>query len=65
MPIKSVKMTISKNSTQKLGPLGQEVCSVAHVQTDSQIYIKVNTEDTLSWFQDFFLQPIMKDRSNK
>ena len=24
----------------------------------------MNTEDTLSGFQDFFLQPIIKDRSN-
>ena len=26
---------------------------------------KVKTEDTLSGFQDFFLQPIIKDRPNK
>ena len=25
---------------------------------------KMNTEDTLSGFQEFFLQPIIKDRSN-
>ena len=40
--------------------LGQKMCSVAPVQTDT----KVNTEDTLSGFQEFFLQPIIKDRSN-
>ena len=31
------------------------------VRTDT----KVNTEDTLSAFQEFFLQLIIKDRSNK
>ena len=44
--------------------LGQKVCSVARVQTDRQTDTKVNTEDTLSGFQEFFLQPIIKDRSN-
>ena len=34
--------------------------------TDSQITdTKVNTEDTISGFQGFSLQPIIKDRSNK
>ena len=32
-------------------------------QTDTQTD-RVTTEDTLSGFQDFFLQPIIKDRSN-
>ena len=84
MPIKSVKMKISKNkkmpfclmSQGSLDPkirfLGQKVCSVARVQTDRhtvththrQTGTKVNTEDTLLGFQDFFLQPIIKDRSN-
>ena len=32
--------------------------------TDRQTDTKVNTEDILSGFQEFFLQPIMKDRSN-
>ena len=80
MPIKSVKMKISKNkknaffpmSQGSLGPkirlLGQKMCSVARVhtdrQTDRQTDTKVNTEDTLSGFQEFFLQPIIKDRSN-
>jgi len=76
MPIKSVKMKISKNKKMRfflmsqgsLDPkirfIGQKVCSVARVQTDRQTDTKVNTGDTLSGFQEFFLQPIIKDRSN-
>ena len=80
MPIKSVKMKISKNKKMRfflmsqgsLDPkirfIGQKVCSVARVHTDRQTHrqtdTKVNTEDTLSGFQEFFLQPIIKDRSN-
>ena len=45
--------------------LGQKVCSIAHMQTDKHTYTKVNTEVTLLGFQDSFLQPIIKDRSNK
>ena len=41
--------------------LGQNVCSVARVQTHRQTGTKVNTEDRVS---GFFLQPIIKDRSN-
>ena len=41
--------------------LGQKVCPVACLQTDT----KVNTEEILPGFQEFFLQPIIKDRSNK
>ena len=75
MPIKSVKMKISKNKKMRfflmsqgsLDPkirfIGQKVCSVARVHTDRQTDTKVNTEDTLSGFQEFFLQPIIKDRS--
>ena len=33
-------------------------------RTDRHTDTKVNTEDTLSGFQDFFLQPIIKDRPN-
>ena len=56
----------------KITVLCQKVCSVARVQTDRHTHrqtgrqtdTKVNTEDTLSEFQEFFLQPIIKDRSN-
>ena len=52
----------------KITFLCQKVCSVARVQTDrhtdTQTDTKVNTEDTLSGFQEFFLQSIIKDRSN-
>ena len=37
----------------------------ADTHTDRQTDTKVNTEDTLSGLQEFFLQPIFKDRSNK
>ena len=43
------------------------LCSLradTHTQTDRQTDTKVNTEDTLSGFQDFFFHPIIKDRSN-
>ena len=83
MPIKSVEIKISKNKKMRfflisqgsLNPkirfLGQNVCSVAwlqtdrqtHRHTDTQTHTKVKTEDTLSGFQEFFLQPIIKDRS--
>ena len=47
--------------------LGQKMCSVARGQTDTHIdrhtHAKVNTEDTLSGFQEFFLQSIITDRS--
>ena len=33
-------------------------------RTDRQTHTKVNTEDTLSWFPELFLQPNIKDRSN-
>ena len=71
MPIKSVKMKISKNKKMRfflmsqgsLNPkikfLGQKMCSVARLQTDTQ-----TTEGTLSGFQKFFLQPIIKNRLN-
>ena len=49
----------------KIRFLGQNVCSVAREQTDTQTHTKVNTEDTLSGFHVFFLQHIIKDRSNK
>ena len=64
MPIKSIKnenfekqkkMRFFLMSQGSLDPkirfIGQKVCSVARVQT----HTKVNTEDTLSGFQEFFL----------
>ena len=70
MPIKIGKMKISKNKkmrfflmsqgsfNQKIRFLSQKVYPVArsHAHTD-----RVTTEGTLSGFQDFFLQPIIKD----
>ena len=35
-----------------------------HTHTHTHTHMKVNTEDTLPGFQDFFLQPIIKDQSN-
>ena len=70
-------MKISKNKQMRfflmsqgsLNPkirfLGQKVCSVARGRTDGHTHTKVKTEGTLSGFQDFFLQPIIKDRPNK
>ena len=63
-----VKMKISKNIFfvmsqgslyQKNRFLGQKVCTTC-LKTDT----RVNTVATLSGFQEFFLQPIIKDRSN-
>ena len=42
--------------------LGQKVWPVARAQTDGQTDGQVTTEGTLSGFQDFFLQPIIKDQ---
>ena len=39
-------------------------CVLYSPHADTQTDTKVNTEDTLSGFQEFFLQPINKDRSN-
>ena len=76
MPIKSVKMKISKNKKMrfflmsqgsfhpKIRFLDQKVCFVARLQTDRQTHTKVITEGSLSGFQEFFLQPIIKDRPN-
>ena len=65
---KNKKMRFFLMSQGSLDPkirfIGQKVCSVARVQTHRQTDTKVNTEDTLSGFQEFFLQPIIKDRSN-
>ena len=53
----------------KIWFLGQKVCSVARIQTDTQTDWHTDRHeseyrDTLSGFQGFFLQPIIKDRSN-
>ena len=52
----------------KIRFLGQKMCSVARrqtdTQTDRQTHTKVTTVGTLSGFQEFFLQPIIKDRPN-
>ena len=77
MPIKSVKIKIKKKrlfliSQGSLNPkirfLAQKLWSVVRIQrhrdTDRQTHTKVNTEGTLSGFQDFFLQPIIKYRPN-
>ena len=44
--------------------LSRKVCPVDR-HTDRHTYTKVNPEDTLSGFRQFFLQHIIKDRSNK
>ena len=48
----------------KIRFLHQKVCSLTHERTHRHTHMKVNTEDTLSGFQEFFLQPIFKDRPN-
>ena len=75
MPIKSVEMKIAKKKKKmcfllisqgsfntKIRFLDQKVCSIARRQTHT--HTKVNKEDNLSGFQELFLQPIIKDRSN-
>ena len=44
----------------KIRFLGQKVCPAAWVQTDRQTHTKVTTEGTLSGFQEFFFQLIIK-----
>ena len=75
MPIKSVKMKIFKNKKMcfflmsqglinpKIRFLGQKMLPVARAQTHTQTD-RVTTVGTFSGFQDFFLQPIIKDRPN-
>ena len=48
----------------KIRFLGQKMCFVARERTDGQTHT-VTTVGTLSGFQEFFLQPIIKDRPNK
>ena len=63
---KNKKMRFFLMSQGSLNPkirfLGQKMCSVARLQTDTQTHTKVTTVGTLSGFQEFFLQPIIKDR---
>ena len=47
----------------KIRFLGQKVCPVTRGHT-TQTDTKVTTVGTLSWFQEFFLQPAIKDRPN-
>ena len=65
---KNKKMSFFIISHGSLNPkvrfLGQKVCAVARGHTDTQTHSKVTTVDTLSGFQDFSLQPIIKDRPN-
>ena len=46
----------------KIRFLGQKVCSVARVQTDTQTDTKVNTEDTLSGFPSTYHQGSVQKR---
>ena len=48
----------------KIWFLGQKVCPVARGHTDRHADTIVTTVGTLSGFQEFFLQPIIKDWSN-
>ena len=47
----------------KIRFLGQKVCPVARSHTDTHTH-RVTTVSTLSGFQNFSLQPIIKDRPN-
>ena len=49
---------------QKIGFLAQNMLSVARVQRHIDTDTKVTTVGTLSGFNEFFLQPIIKDRPN-
>ena len=48
----------------KIRFLGQKVCPVAQTDLTDRHTYRVTTEGTLSGLQDFFLQPIIKDRLN-
>ena len=49
----------------KIRCLAQKLWSVARVQRDRQTDTKVTTVGTFSGFQEFFLQPSIKDRPKK
>ena len=61
---KNKKMRFFLMSQGSLDPKTRFIGQKVYRQTDTQTDTKVNTEDTLSGFQEFFLQPIIKDRSN-
>ena len=58
--------TIAESRSQwpKIRFLGEKIWPVARAHTDRHTH-RVTTVGTLSGFQDFFLQPIIKDWSNK
>ena len=64
---KNKKMRFFLMSQGSLDPkirfLCENVCSVAHLQTHRQTRRQTDTKVNTG-FQDFFLQPIIKDRSN-
>ena len=73
MPVKSVKMKISKNKKMRFfhishGSFNPKIRSsktvISSSRTETQRHTKVTTVGTLSGFQGFFPQPIIKDRSN-
>ena len=70
MTTKSVKIKKLKKKQQqqnnKKTPRSKGVLCSSHVdrQLHTQTYTKVNIEYTLSGFQEFFLHPIIMDRSN-
>ena len=71
MPIKrekKEKLKKKKSYVTRITQLKNQVSKSKGVlcspRTDTHTHTEVNTEDTLSGFQECFLQPIVKDRSN-
>ena len=75
MPIKSVKMKMLTNKKnaflshvpriiQPKNQVPRPKSVPCSLRTDRQTHTKVTTVGTLSGFQEFFLQPIIKDRPN-
>ena len=50
---------------QKIRFLGRKMCSVARERTEGRTDTKVTTVGSLTGFQEFFLQPIIKDWPKK